>query len=63
MGVSDKADRTARGRQLQNDLGPKLQRALAPLLSEPVPDHIQKLLDALQRKEVASAGGAVRGRP
>ena len=61
--VSDKADQTARGRQLQNDLSPKLQQALAPLLSEPVPDHIQKLIDAFQRKEVALAGGAIRGRP
>jgi len=59
--VSDKADQTARGRQLQNDLGPKLQRALAPLLSEPVPDHIQKLLDSLQRKEAASGGGEFAG--
>jgi hypothetical protein len=41
-------DLTARGRQLQSELGPKLRRFYEPCMREPVPSSFLRLIDELQ---------------
>ena len=41
-------DLTARGRQLQSEIGPKLRRFYEPSMREPVPSSFLRLIDELQ---------------
>jgi hypothetical protein len=55
-------DQTARGRQLQRELAPKLRQAYAQLLSEPMPDDIRELVNALKRADDEQQSGTEQRR-
>ena len=44
-------DLTGRGRRLREELGPKLQRFYVPVVAEPVPSELLRIVERLRQSQ------------